>query len=338
MNRPGGNRRIRIERSGAARVRRERARRFRRRNAPRPMHLTERDVEVLEALAVHRMLSGDQLRRLVFGCSGSRVRRRLRTLYDHGFVERISVTAQPARGIPPFVYELSAKGVEALGEIGVEAAKRGANGLSLQTVRHKLIVNDVYITLVEATRDTRYSVRGWRHEQDLKLTGEDGGGRGRAERVEHPTLEKPLSFLPDGYFELDLGDGTSFAFFVEVDLATHAQRVWRERAKLYTAYADPQAGLFRRRFGRETFRLAIVTTPDYRGRSRRNNILDSIGRTVGASPLFLAATLDDLQAERILGPVWKTPGRQRPVRLTDNIGGGGVVVRPRRRTVVRSGE
>jgi hypothetical protein len=309
---------------------RQRARRFRRRDEPPQMHLTQRDIEVLEALAVHRFLSGEQLRLLVFGCSGSRTRRRLRALFDHGFVERISVVAQPTRGIPPFLYALTARGAEALDEVGVQAVGGGggASDLSPQTVRHRLIVNDVFIAVTTATRNTRYSLRNWRHEQDLKLAGDDG--RGRAEQIQHPSLRRPTSFLPDAFFELDLGDGSTFAFFVEVDLATHAQRVWRERALLYTAYADPRTGLFRRRFGRETFRLLIVTTPDFRGRSRRDNILHSIHQTIGPSPLFLATTLNDLREDRILGGVWRIPGGNAAVSLLSGGGPRAVVVRPPR--------
>lgn len=317
------------------RVERPRARRFRRRESPRRMHLEERDIEVLQALAVHRVLSGDQLRRLVFQCSGSRVRRRLRTLYDHGFVERLSVVAQPSRGVPPVLYVLTTRGVEALDELEVSAASGGVSGLSLQAVRHRLVVNDVFITLSEAVRNTRYAIRDWRHEQQLKLTAEDG--RGRVEQVEHPSLQRPMPFLPDAYFELELGDGSTFAFFVEVDLATHSQRIWRERAQLYTAYADPRMGLFRRRYGRETFRLLIVTTPDYRGRSRRDNILRSIEQTVGPSPLFLATTLENLQGDQILGRVWRAPGARHSTAIIDTAGPRTVVVRPPRLRPLRSG-
>lgn len=327
MNRSVGEGRVQV-RPRPTRVRPQRAQRLRRRELPRPMHLTQRDVDVLAALAMHRFLSGEQLRRLVFDCSGSRVRRRLRILYDHGFIERISVVAQPTRSIPPFLYTLTNVGADALAELGLPAAGGGVNSLSLATVRHRLIVNDVFVAFTEAVRGTRYGIQNWRHEQELKLAGEDG--RGRVERLEHPSLSGPTSFLPDAYFELSLGDGSSFAFFVEVDLATHSQRVWRERARLYTAYADARTGLFRQRFGRETFRLLIVTTPDYRGRSRCDNILTAVHQTVGATPLFLATTLDNLRADRILGRIWKTAGSQRPVVLVNNSPPAGVVVRPPR--------
>jgi hypothetical protein len=100
---------------------------------------------------------------------------------------------------------------------------------------------------------------------------------------------------------------------------------------LYTAYADPRAGLFLRRFGRENFRLLIVTTPDYKGRSRRRNILETIRKAVGPSDLFLAITLDQLNAERILQPVWRQPGGERGVSIIATPAGN-VSVRTRRKS------
>jgi len=132
-------------------------------------------------------------------------------------------------------------------------------------------------------------------------------------------LPEATTFLPDGFCELRLLGNRSFAFFVEVDMANHPQRVWRERAKLYTAYGDPRTGLFRRRFGRETFRLLIVTTNDYRQRSRCANILRTIQQTVGQSDMFLGTTFDCLTSDTIFGPCWRTAdGTDRRVSLVGN--------------------
>lgn len=281
-----------------------RARLYRRKKQPEPIRLTRRDQEVLAVLAEHRLASGDQLRRLLFRASASKVRRRLRALFDHGLIERRPVVAVPTQGIPPFVYTLSNQGCGLLHDLGTTAPSIGAGGVGLRFVHHRYLVVEFYVSLVEASRQRKYGVRGWRHEEGLKVPASQGG-LPRAEMVEHPRLQKRISFLPDGFFELDAGHGRSFAYFVEVDRATHPQRVWRERAQLYAAYADPRTGLYRRRFGRETFRLLIVTTPDYRRRSRRDNILKTIRNTIGPSDMFLATTFADMTGDRLLGPVWR---------------------------------
>ena len=101
-----------------------RARLYRRRKQPQGIQLTSRDHEVLAALAEHRLLSGDQLRRLVFQVSASKVRRRLRALYDHGVVRRMPILAMPKQGIPQFVYTLSRDGAVLLSQLGATATER----------------------------------------------------------------------------------------------------------------------------------------------------------------------------------------------------------------------
>jgi hypothetical protein len=135
-----------------------------------------------------------------------------------------------------------------------------------------------------------------------------------------------MPLLADGYFELTISADRSFAYFVEIDLSTHSQRTWRDRAKLYTAYADPQAALYRRRFGRQTFRLLIVTKPDYRQRSRRDNILGSIQDAVGESDLFLATTFDVLNPQTMFRAIWHQPGSSRLHSILETGGGTPAVI------------
>ena len=304
-----------------------RARRYVRAARPRRIHLTERDIAVLRALAVHRILSADQLQRLVLRCSASRVRRRLRALYDHELIDRLSVIAQPTAGVPPVVYVLGAAGNAILAERGLAAAGTFTAPPGPAFIRHRYLVNDFYVKLVAAIRSSPYRLREWRHEQQLKLPGVDG--RGAVERVAHPTLPEPMPFLPDAYFQLHL-DGTGLlAFFVEIDCSTASQGTWRQRALLYRAYADPAAGLFRQRFGRETFRVLIQTPREYRRRSRCNNILATIQRTIGETDLFLAAPLNEVTTDRMLAAIWRRPGADERVSLTNNPAAGGAVrVRP----------
>jgi hypothetical protein len=316
----------------------KKARVFTRADHPKPITLTERDTVALEELRRHRCLSGDQLRRLVFHCGPSMLRRRLRALYDNGLIDRVRVAAVPTRGVPPFLYTLSRSGAEVLPELlgrfrpdllpdsGELAGVAGIQGAGLRFVTHRHVVNETHIALTEATRQRGYTIR-WRHEEEL-MVGNPGEKR-RAEVVRHPSLRNPMTFLPDAYCELGLSSGTSFGFFIEIDMANHPLRVWRDRARLYAAYADPRTALVRRRFGRETFRLLIVTTPDYRQRSRCENILRTIQETIGSTDMFLGTTFDCISQESILGPCWRTAeGSGRRVSLAP---GGRVAVQPIKR-------
>ncbi len=48
-----------------------------------------------------------------------------------------------------------------------------------------------------------------------------------------------------------------------------------------------------------------MTTPDYRKRSRRDNILRSIQGTIGTSDMFLATTFEQMTADCVLDRVWR---------------------------------
>lgn len=311
---------------------------FERSPQPRPLQLSERDVRILEELESHRCLSADHIRQLCFEhtepgqgtvagqlCHPSLVRRRLRQLFDHGLIRRLATVDLPTHSVPPVVYAISHRGADALAEVIARPASASpTTDTSYRTLRHRLRIIDFYLTLRRALRGTDYTLTEWQHEESLRLTTPEG--KRRAEKFTHPGLKKkpddpaPASayFLPDAYFQLRYRQGDSLAFFLEADLSTERHTVWKHRAKVYHVY--DQAGLFRRRFGRERFRVLIVTPSDFRRRNnRRDNILAAIRQSIGDSDLFLAATYDELlpdPAKRmpgVLGAIWRPARKVAPL-------------------------
>src|SRR5437870_75067 len=73
--------------------------RYRRASAPPRMVLTERDREILRQVYLFRMMTREQVERLLFPpehgqdhfTKTSKARKRLKLLYHHGFLERIPV-------------------------------------------------------------------------------------------------------------------------------------------------------------------------------------------------------------------------------------------------------
>ncbi|MHB9080390.1 MAG: replication-relaxation family protein [Pirellulaceae bacterium] len=291
------------------------------------MRLTERDVNLLASLATHHFLSATQIQRLIFQrAKERRVRRRLQVLLDHQLVDRVAVVAQPTRGVPQSVYILTAPGAALLAaETGHTVQPYRLSRHCLRSVTHQLVVNDFFAHLTLAVAANGCAVRRWQHAWQLTIRGRDGVARAESVEIRDPRNQqrKQARLLPDAFFELVQPNGESLLFFAEIDLANHALSVWRERALVFTAYADPRQGLFRQRFGggrRDNFRLLIVTTPDYRRRSRCDNILSTIYAAVGDSDLFLGVPLSDVTPERILGPVWRQPGKQERCSLLSNPG------------------
>src|SRR6266850_107221 len=92
-----------------------RAKRFRRVENPKPIDLTARDLTVLAHLARHRFLSSRHLAALDGG-SLQNVLRMLRSLFDHGYIDRppAQLARLPEGGPQPMVYGLAKKGAAAL--------------------------------------------------------------------------------------------------------------------------------------------------------------------------------------------------------------------------------
>jgi len=88
-----------------------RVRRFSRRDAPPPMALTKRDLNLLAHVARHRFLNSAQLAALDGG-SPQNVVRSLRLLYDHGYLDRPAshLVMVPLQGTRPLVYALGQRG------------------------------------------------------------------------------------------------------------------------------------------------------------------------------------------------------------------------------------
>jgi hypothetical protein len=87
--------------------------RFIRKSNPPKIELTERDIEIIRAVARWRFASSIQLWRLVGG-SRQKVLRRLELLYDHGYLDRpaAQIVQLYADGNKPTVYGLARAGAK----------------------------------------------------------------------------------------------------------------------------------------------------------------------------------------------------------------------------------
>src|SRR5262249_49937021 len=81
---------------------------------------------------------------------------------------------------------------------------------------------------------------------------------------------EPLSasapIIPDGYWELE-SPSKLYAMFLEVDLATEPLKVWEGKFTAYLRFAT--TGEFHKRFGRDRFRVLIITRSERRTGSLR---------------------------------------------------------------------
>ena len=78
-----------------------------------PMRLTERDKQVVKMVNDYRLVRQDQIQRLWFP-SRNTAQRRLRLLWEHGYVRRRFLPVQGGIQNSPILYELDRRGVELL--------------------------------------------------------------------------------------------------------------------------------------------------------------------------------------------------------------------------------
>src|SRR2546427_7260140 len=91
--------------------------RFRRAKQPPTMVLMERDLAILLAVLRYRLLTREQIQRLLFpGCRAEVAQRRLKLLFHHGLLERIAAPVDPKKWAMLPVYRLSAEGARVVAQ------------------------------------------------------------------------------------------------------------------------------------------------------------------------------------------------------------------------------
>ena len=79
----------------------------------RTLRLTERDKEVVKAVNDYRLMRQDQIQRLLFP-SRNTAQRRLRLLWEHGYLRRRFLPVLGGVQTSPILYEVDRRGVELL--------------------------------------------------------------------------------------------------------------------------------------------------------------------------------------------------------------------------------
>ena len=123
-----------------------------------PVHLTQRDLEILRHVHKHRFLRSTHIRKLVGG-SADVVLRRLQLLFHHGYLDRPRAQIDYYRhGSQPLCYGLGNKGAQELAHhFGIESVKVSWTDKNRLATRlyldHTLAVADVMIALELSCRD-----------------------------------------------------------------------------------------------------------------------------------------------------------------------------------------
>lgn len=297
---------------GSYRPRRKRS------DAPPPLQLTDRDIDMLRVIARHRFLNSGHVRRLIPG-SEKNITTRLKNLFEHAYLDRPQCQYdfyRPGGGSALIVYALADKGAALLRDrdggapshSGTWAHKNRKAGRPF--LEHTLAIADFAVAL---TADVAAS-------PDLDVT--DGASLVARLPASTRDADKPfrlsvpvifrstshtISVEPDYAFSLGSpADGWRRNFLVEIDRGTmpveRSDLTQTSILRKFLAYrAIWQAKLHTSAFGWRNFRVLFVTSSVERTETMR----DVLGRmTGGGSPLFWFADRDALEARNSLDHGW----------------------------------
>lgn len=251
----------------------------------RLVRLTERDLQLIESVALAGVATRRQIMELGFFSSVSRGNRRLRCLFDGGYLRRtfLSTGAYAAEA----AYLLGPAGAPLLadrcGMDIVDVRKQAQRQPARMYLDHHLAMVEVRLAIEAdaAKRGIEVVAHYWEGEC----------------RHEYTLSSQRRIVKPDGFFLVRTGD-RSLVAFLEVDRGCVSRD---QLAKTFRRYRDYLTdGAFTACYGQDSFEVLLVTTV---GRRRIDNLLRL---TRAGSPAVRFATLADVERLGFFGPIWRS--------------------------------
>lgn len=287
------------------------------------LHLTPRDLEILQTLHTARYLTTPQIQALFWRESrGGRwglqkaCERRLRMLTAAGLIRRIELPVR--RGDPslPYVYTLDRKGARILiAELGLEIREDEWRRKNAEEhypfLQHLLLTNDLRIAVQHACERHSMELVQWIDEKTLK----SAGMKDYVMVVLPKGTRKRVPVIPDAAFVIR-ADAKTALFFAEIDNRTVTvapssaeRRGWTRKIMAYVAWFGSKA--YHDRYGGRPARVLTVTT----GPLRLDHLKEATERA-GGGQHFYFTTFEQATAEHILtAPIWEVAGAQTPAAL-----------------------
>ncbi len=221
------------------------------------MRLQLRDIEVLQEIAFHGVVSRDQVIQLGFFSSIPRANARLCPLTAMKLLKRIEgscgFTSRQS------LYAVTSRAASLLDERVAQLI--AGRKQCPQFVDHSLMVVDVRLHL------TRLSAHTWKHESQIR------------HRYNHESTT--YEFRPDGLVYVE-----GNCLFIEADRGNASRKAISETFASYDRYAT--SGTFNETYNRPGFRVLVVTT-----RMRRARVLKEVARKYRVA--ISIATLDTMR-------------------------------------------
>jgi hypothetical protein len=264
---------------------------------PRRMRETPRDLEIVRLVYDYRILSQQQLERLL-GKARSTVQQALVRLYHHRYLERVFLPVSSFGS--PTLYILDKRGIELLQRQGQESfVGLPDKRLSAMFLQHSIAINTFRIELTMACQRLGWQVKQWLTENEIKADYDRlqiRDVRGRMQR---------FPVVPDSYFVIEIPGRGQSHFFVEVDRGTMQLERFKTKVATYVSYY--KQGLYEKRYAAKGFRvLTIVDTP---GKNRLKHLTNVTIAVEGVGRRFWFAHLSEITVTDILTEaIWSVAG------------------------------
>lgn len=271
-------------------------RRDQRKENPAPMRLTERDIDIVEAIYQHRVMRQDQIQYLLFGRKNkSGAQRRLEHLFDHGYLERVFLPVHMGEGRSPTLYVLDRAGADLLRErrdYPDLVWHSSSKDIRQMFIEHALAINDVMIAVTLACQENGFELETWQGENQIKADYD------RVRAVTTAGRRKSVPVVPDSYFAI-VAHQRRHHFFLELDRGTMTIDRFKNKIAGYIAYH--RSGKYEERYGTRSLRVLTITTGP-----KRVERLKQGSEEIKGQRRFWFAHLEDVRFDTILtAPIWQ---------------------------------
>ncbi len=286
---------------------------------PPPFQLTDRDLEILRAVARYRFLNSDHVRRVIDG-SNKNIANRLKGLFDHGYLDRPECQYdfyRPGGGSSLAVYALGDKGARILNHYdGFEAGPRVSwahknRKVGRPFMEHTLAISEfaIALSIAVAASPVVDLCDGPALLERLPATTR---GAAKPYRLSVPVVfqstRRTIGIEPDYVFSLGFpARGRRGNFLVEIDRGTmpveRSDILQSSMLRKFLAYGSIwRSQLHGQAFGWRSFRVLVVTGTAERAQSMR----EALHRTNGGkgSPLFWFTDWTALKGANTLAHIW----------------------------------
>jgi hypothetical protein len=262
-----------------------------------PLLFTARDLALCLMVYTYRGCTVDQLQARFFPTFGARTAcyARLARLIEAGYLTRTRLPSRTGVGSGKTFLTLGLAArplvAEAL-DLPVHQLERTPRSVSPLMIAHHLALGDVRLAIELAVAPPGdVTLTEWRTDQDLH--------RAPVTIPASPT-EPPGVLIPDGAFTLELRDGSTQAFYVEMDLSTVPTSRWKTKLQGYLRLA--QAATIPAPV------LIVVPGPE-RQRAIVQWAQGAAAAYQGDATIFLVTTQAQISSATVLAqPIWQVAG------------------------------